>query len=131
MSNGAQATIRVYFVPQTFPCGPDSACCGPVGQTEEELQALAGDLVAAFPDIELEVIDAKGKLQMGRDLPVTKLLNTFGAAACPVVTLNGKVIAMGPPDMAELIELLKTELSSQGHTEATAGCNDVVKSTES
>ncbi|NIM52205.1 MAG: hypothetical protein GTN78_20890 [Gemmatimonadales bacterium] len=112
MSDRVQAAIRVYFVPQTFPCGPDSSCCGPVGQTEEELQALAGNLAAAFPDTEIEVVDAGGTLQMGRDLPVIKMLNTFGAAACPIVTLNGDLVSMGPPNLSELIKLLKTRLHS-------------------
>lgn len=119
MSDQERATVRIYFVPQTFPCGPDSSCCGPVGQTEEELQSLASDVAAALPAAQLEVIDAGGKLQMGRDLSVMKLLNTFGAAACPIISINGEVVSMGPPNMSELTELLKTKLRSGDGAAAT------------
>lgn len=33
-------TVRIFIMPQQFPCGPQSSCCGPIGQTEEEIQAI-------------------------------------------------------------------------------------------
>lgn len=107
----ANPTIRLYYFPQSFPCGPQSSCCGPVGQSEEELRSYIVELERNFPGIKIQTIDASQKLNTGRDLPAVKLLNTFGAAACPVIVLNGDVVSMGPPSMPELIELLRAKLS--------------------
>jgi hypothetical protein len=109
--NETKATLRLYYLPQSFPCGPESACCGPVGQSEEELRGYAMHLREALPGVELEAIDMSGKTNLGRDLAAIKLLNTFGAAACPIVTVNGEVVSMGPPSISELIELAGTKLN--------------------
>lgn len=120
MSDRAQPIVYVYYVPQAFPCGPDSSCCGPVGQTEEEIRALAREIAAAASGIGVEVIDAGGKLRMGRDLPVIKLLNTFGAAASPIIVVSGEVISMGPPPEArELVSLVRAKLEAEGDRAAS------------
>src|SRR3990167_1917233 len=90
-------TVRLYYFPQSFPCGPQSSCCGPVGTSREELAQYVRELESALPGVMVEAIDASGKLTLGRDLPVIKLLNTFGAAACPIFLVNGEVVSMGPP----------------------------------
>ncbi|NPV71141.1 MAG: hypothetical protein HPY55_10945 [Firmicutes bacterium] len=33
-------TVRVFTMPQQFPCGPRSSCCGPIGQSEEEVNNI-------------------------------------------------------------------------------------------
>lgn len=110
MSESAHNVVRLYYQPQTFPCGPNSSCCGPVGQSEEDLRAYRQALEARLPGVPVELVDASQRLNLGRDLPVIKLLNTFGAAACPIFTVNGEVVSMGPPEMEELAALLKAKL---------------------
>lgn len=109
-----QVSVRLYYAPQTFPCGPQSACCGPVGQTEAELQDYRQRLREALPEVELELIDVSRPLQLGRDATVIRLLNTFGQAACPIFAVNGEVVSMGPPAIAELVDLIKAKLQSAG-----------------
>lgn len=110
MTETASHVVRLYYQPQSFPCGPNSACCGPVGQSEEELREYRRAFEAGLPGVKLELVDASQRLNLGRDLPVIKLLNTFGAAACPIFTVNGEVISMGPPVMDELVALVKAKL---------------------
>lgn len=105
------ASVRVYYVPQTFPCGPQSSCCGPVGQTEAELAEYRDRLRDALPGVEVEAIDASRPLKLGRDAPVIRLLNTFGQAACPIFAVNGEVVSMGPPALDELVALIKARLA--------------------
>lgn len=104
-------SVRLYYAPQTFPCGPQSSCCGPVGQTEVEVEEYAQQLREALPDATLDVINVSRPLQLGRDGAVVRLLNTFGHEACPIVAVNGEVVSMGPPAMGELVDLIKAKLA--------------------
>lgn len=110
--NETGPAVRIYYLPQQFPCGPSSACCGPIGQTAAELEGYVATLRAAIPGCEPEVIDASGKLHLGRDLPAIKLLNAFGAAASPIFMVGGEVVSMGPPDLTELVGLIGQKLAT-------------------
>ncbi len=119
--NDANRTVRLYYLPQSFPCGPQSSCCGPVGQSEEELRGYLAELESHLPGVTVETIDVSQKLRLGRDLPALKLLNTFGAAACPIFVLDGEVVSIGPPSIPELAELLKAKLEAAGAGQKTGG----------
>src|SRR5512143_2946882 len=66
------STIRFYDLPQSFPCGPQSSCCGPVGQSNEELGDYMIQLESSLPGIKLQTIDMSQELNLGRDLPRSK-----------------------------------------------------------
>lgn len=106
--------IRLYYMPQSFPCGPQSSCCGPVGQSEEELREYVVQLESSLPGVKIQPVDISKKLNLGRDLPAIKLLNTFGAAACPIFVLGEDVVSVGPPSMPELANLLREKLAGAG-----------------
>lgn len=101
---------RYVFAPQSFPCGPGSACCGPVGQSAEELASLVRAVTKAVPDVAVETIDVSKPLRLDRDLPVIRLLNSFGQQACPMFMVDGEVVSMGPPIVEELGALLRARL---------------------
>jgi hypothetical protein len=109
----AKSVVHLYYVPQSFPCGPQSSCCGPTGQSEEDVQRYVKELETRVPGVRVETVDASKKLSLGRDLPVAKLLNAFGVTACPIVALNGEVVSMGPPTLSELVKLVKEKLSAK------------------
>lgn len=111
MSETAKTVVRLYYQPQSLPCGPNSSCCGPVGQDEWEMLGYSTELEHRVQGIKVEVVDASQRLNLGRDLPVIKLLNTFGAAACPIFTVNDEVVSMGPPAMDELVTLVREKIS--------------------
>lgn len=112
MSGESALAIRLYYLPQTFPCGPKSSCCGPVGQSEDELKDYVNQLETSLPGVQVQTIDVSQKLSLERDHAVVKLLNTFGGMACPIFALDGEVISMGPPAIPELVEMVKTKLSA-------------------
>ncbi len=109
MNNQMTTVIRLYYQPQTFPCGPQSSCCGPVGQSAEELSGYRTVLESQLPGTTIELVNATEPLHPDRDQPISKLLNSFGASACPIFTLNGEVVSMGPPVMDELAAMLKAK----------------------
>jgi hypothetical protein len=108
-------TVLLYYVPQTFPCGENSTCCGPTGQSEEELQQYRTAIEQALPGVTVQTINVDkksgGKLSMSRDMAVFKMLNNFGYAACPIFAVNGEVISLGPPALDELVGMLKEKLA--------------------
>lgn len=104
------AKLILYFYPLSFPCGPDSSCCGPVGQSEEELKTYRERLQSQFPELVVEEVDVSKKLDLRQHGPVIRLLNSFGLAACPIFALNGEVISLGPPKLDELAALLRQRL---------------------
>ncbi len=103
--------VRLYFAPQSFPCGPDSACCGPVGQSAEEVASLVTAIEAGVPGVSVETVDVSKPLRMDRDAPVFRLLNAFGLQACPMFGFDGEVISMGPPAVDELVALIRSKLT--------------------
>lgn len=107
-------TVLLYYVPQTFPCGEDSTCCGPTGQDEEELRQYRSAIEQALPGVAVQTINVDkatgGKINVNRDQAVLKLLNTFGYAACPIFAVNGEVVSLGPPMLPELIQMLQDKL---------------------
>ncbi len=105
-------TIRLYYLPQTFPCGVGSSCCGPVGQTTQDIEQYITALRKELGQVEVQTINVTGSLDPGRDAAAMRLLDSFGALALPIFALNGEVISMGPPNIDELVEILKGKFSA-------------------
>lgn len=53
--NDNESTVKIFTMKQEFPCGPRSTCCGPVGQTEEEISELENAI--EWLDLKVEVFD--------------------------------------------------------------------------
>jgi len=111
--NDATTRILLYYAPLSFPCGAQSTCCGPVGQTEDELRGYVAELSRSFPDVPVTLIDTSQKLRLPRDGAALKLISSFGRSVCPIFAVNGDVISMGPPAMPELLALLRDKLQSK------------------
>lgn len=107
--------VRVYFTPPVNPCGEDASCCGPMGMSAEEAEALRAAVAAVVPGIGVELVDASRKLHLHRDGAVLRMVNTLGLAVYPVITVNGEIVSMGPPVIDELAPLLLARLG--GHDE--------------
>lgn len=103
-------SVRVYYFPQIFPCGPQSSCCGPTGTSAEELAGYVRELESALSGVRVETIDASQKVNPDWESGVVRLLNTFGAAACPIFSVNGEVVSIGPPVLGELVPTLAEKL---------------------
>jgi len=53
----ASKKVRIFTIEQQFPCDCNSTCCGPTGQSEQEIMALK--IAIEKLAIEVEVYDIK------------------------------------------------------------------------
>ena len=84
---------KIFTIEQQFPCGPQSSCCGPIGQNKEEVTALK---------------NAIEKLE--KHPQVLKLFRTFGIKAIPVIILDDEIVCMGRSDVTEIVTFIKNKL---------------------
>ena len=94
---------------QEFPCGPKSTCCGPVGQTEEEISELKNAIEGLGLKVEIfDVSNFKDELLYPE---VTKILKNFGLEYVPVITVNYKLACVGQStDINGILEEIKKKL---------------------
>ncbi len=95
------ATITIFALPRTFPCGPQSSCCGPVGQSAEQVEELKTAIEGTL-GCTVRVLDLDRPENLEKREPVRRLVESFGAAASPIITLEDEVVSMGScvPDEA-------------------------------
>ncbi|MEW6409997.1 MAG: hypothetical protein AB1488_07785 [Nitrospirota bacterium] len=103
-------TIKIYMMPLEYPCGPQSACCGPIGQSEEEIKGLK-ETIERELRVNVGLIDVKKEGIRLSDSQVLKLLNTFGAMALPVIALDDKVVSMGNLSPQQAVQALRQKLA--------------------
>lgn len=106
--NANNKVVKIFTLEQQFPCGPKSSCCGPIGQSEQEVVALK----TAIENLGLgvEVYDLQ-RIKNLQDHPhVFKLFRTFGPQAIPVITVADEVACMGQSETGEIISAIKGKL---------------------
>ncbi len=100
--------VRIFTMPQEFPCGPQSSCCGPIGQTEEEIRTLK-DTVEEKLGLKVETLNVKNGKIMKKHRNILSMLRSFGWGVLPIFTLGGEVVCMGPtPD--QIVNTLKEKM---------------------
>ena len=100
--------VKIFTVEQQFPCGPKSSCCGPVGQSEQEVAALKSAIEEL--GLEVEVYDLQKMKNLQDNPQIFKLFRTFGTGAIPVITVGDEVASMGQSEINEIISALKSKL---------------------
>ncbi len=105
-----QKNLQIFMMPQQFPCGHQSSCCGPIGQSEEEVQKLKSALEREF-ECQVEVIDVTKGTDMKNHLPVVRLFRSFGPAALPIIVLDGEVVSMGVPTPEQAVLAVKEKMN--------------------
>jgi exo-beta-1,3-glucanase (GH17 family) len=106
MSNNK--VVRVFTMEQQFPCGPKSSCCGPIGQSKEEVAVLKNAIEELGVAVEVYYIQ---NMEDVEDQPqVLKLLRTFGPGAIPIITIGDEVVCMGNSDVSEMVSAIKAKL---------------------
>ncbi len=100
MSN-KNRTVRIFTMPQEFPCGP-------VGQTEEEIEALRSAISKL--GVEVEVHNVKNLDDESQHQNVRNLLKSFGYGALPILTVDGGVMSMGNPKPEEAASAVKAKI---------------------
>lgn len=86
--------LRIFMMPQEFPCGEQSSCCGPVGQSEDEIQSLRSGIETEL-GYEVEVMNVKNEADV-KDYPqIVQLMHSLGPNALPILTLSDEVVSIG------------------------------------
>ncbi|MCM8830965.1 MAG: hypothetical protein NC918_02075 [Candidatus Omnitrophica bacterium] len=100
--------VRIFTLPLQFPCGPNSSCCGPIGQSEEEVKKLSDAIRNLGVEVEVQnVIDE----DFDRKFPsVAKLLISLGPGILPVLAIGEEIVSIGTPTLEEAVELVKEKL---------------------
>lgn len=104
--------IKIFTMPQELPCGPGSSCCGPIGQTEEEVQTLKQGLEKAL-GLPVHTFNVKNGAEMKDHRPILALLRSFGWGVLPIIALNDEVVSMGQPSVDEAAAALRDKLNPQ------------------
>lgn len=85
--------VKIFVLPQEN--GPGGCgCCGPVGQSAEQIQALQYAIGDAF-GCQVDVYDITRQGNMSTFPMVFTLMSTSGVKALPIVTLNDEVVSTG------------------------------------
>lgn len=105
-----EKTVKIFSMPQQFPCGPKSSCCGPIGQTEEEVKALKEHLEKNITGIKVEAYNVADGAQMRNHRNILTLLRSFGWGILPIIAIDSEPVSMGVPDPKDVIKLIKTKL---------------------
>jgi len=99
---------KLFTMEQQFPCGPKSSCCGPVGQSTEQVTTLKNAIQELGLDV--ETFDLATLSDSDENAPALKLFRAFGPQVTPIISIDGQVVTMGQPDIAETISTIKSKL---------------------
>lgn len=108
MEKNNKKIAKIFTLEQQFPCGPNSSCCGPIGQSEQEVFTLKNAIEKLGFDVEVYDIQRMKNLQ--ENPQVFKLFRTFGPQAIPVITVGNEVACMGQSEINETISAIKSKL---------------------
>lgn len=106
--NKNNKVVKIFTLEQQFPCGPQSSCCGPIGQSEQEVMALKNAIEKL--GLEVETYDVQKMKNLQEHQQVFKLLRTFGPRAIPVITVGNDVACIGQSDINKSISAIKSKL---------------------
>ena len=103
-------TIRIFALPQQFPCGCEATCCGPVGQTEEEIQSLKAAIEKEF-GLPVNVYDSTDGKIMRNHMQTLRLIRSLGPMALPIVAMEDDIVSIGNPTPEKAIAAIKDKLN--------------------
>lgn len=101
-------TVKVFTMKQQFPCGPNSSCCGPIGQSDDDIKKLSDAIRDLGVGVEVHNIMEDGFAK--RFPSVANLLGSFGPGIVPILTIGDEIISMGVPTPEEAIQVVKEKI---------------------
>lgn len=100
--------VKIFTLEQQFPCGQGASCCGPIGQSEQEINSLKTDIEKLGVNVEIHNVQ---KTKIIQEYPqVFKLIRTFGPQAVPVITVGDEVACIGQSDINEVVSSIKSKI---------------------
>ena len=103
-------TVKIFTFPQQFPCGSQSSCCGPIGQSKEEIEALKTKITNDL-GYDVEVIDVTNFYVVETHEQVAQLLSSTGPRALPILTLGDEIVSMGRAAPDTVVEAIREKAS--------------------
>jgi hypothetical protein len=103
-----QRKVSIFTTPLQFPCGPGSTCCGPIGQSDDDVKKLSDAIINLNVAVEVHNIMEDGFA--GRFPIVANLLGSFGPEIVPILAIGDEVISMGTPTPEEAVQAVKERL---------------------
>lgn len=107
MEKNGKKVAKIFTMEQQFPCGPNSSCCGPIGQSQEEVSLLKSAIERL--GLEVEIYDIKNLKSLQENPQVFKLFQTFGPQVIPVISLDNEVVSMGKSEISEVISAVRSK----------------------
>lgn len=107
--------VRIFTMPLQFPCGPQSACCGPIGQSEEEVQKLKEQIEKNL-SVKVEVKNILKGEEMKSHREILALFRSFGPMSLPIIAVEDEVVSMGNPTPEEAVEALREKVGQADRT---------------
>lgn len=109
MSGNNNIIVRIFTMPLQFPCGPQSSCCGPTGQSEEEVQKLKEQIEKGL-GVRVEVKNVVEGEEMRDHREISALFRTFGPLSLPIIAVEDEVVSMGNPAPEQAVEALREKV---------------------
>lgn len=107
--------LNIFMHPQEFPCGENSSCCGPIGQSEEQISNLKSSIEKEL-GCEANVLNMKNDDDMKNHPQVMQLFHSMGPAALPILALDDEIVSMGESDPEKVVAAIreKTKIENCG-----------------
>jgi len=105
-------TVRIYWLPLQFPCGPDSDCCGPVGQSEDDVRALK-ETIERELGCKVETRNILEEQDMKDSLPIGHLIGSFGPMCLPILTVDDEIVSLGSPTPELAVSALRPKIGAK------------------
>ncbi len=100
--------VRIFTAPLQFPCGEGSSCCGPIGQSEEEVEKLTNAIKELGVAVEVyNVMDENFDTSFPQ---IANLLGSFGPGIVPILSIGEEVISIGTPSIEEAVQIVKEKI---------------------
>jgi disulfide oxidoreductase YuzD len=109
MITDKKTVVNIFTMPQQFPCGPQSSCCGPIGQSEDVIKDLT-ETISRKLKCQVEIFNVMDKTQMKNHDAVAHIINSFGPGALPIIAIDDDVVSMGNPTPDEVIASIKEKI---------------------
>ena len=97
--------VKIFMLPQQNPCGPGSTCCGPVGQTDDEMTRLKKGIEHSM-GCNVEIFDASNGQDMKKNRAMLRTIQSLGFRALPLIVIDDDVICMGTTEPKEAVRAI-------------------------
>ncbi len=116
--------IKIFTMPQEFPCGEGSDCCGPIGQTDDEVAVLKQHLENTLR-LPVRSYNVKNGADMKTHRQILTVLRAFGWGVLPIIAMDDEVVTMGNPAPEQAVEAVKNRLRRDIHRDNGGSRADV------